>query len=180
MSWRPEFEAALHVFASVTAEIEARGFAPPILVGGAAVELYSQSVISTGDFDIVTARDDLLEAVLREHGFVRPSGPGLMTRGWIHPDLKLGFEVVGSLLLDGKAEHDRVRLIAVSDTTHFVVIGIEDLIADRMGQFHSGSAPEMRDQARGLFDLYHDLDERYLERRIREETLDQYGIDALR
>ena len=177
--YRPEFEAALIVFARVSETIEARGFAPPILVGGAAVELYSGSAIATGDFDVVTAREDVFEAALREHGFVRPRGAGALTRGWIHEDLKLGFEIVGTSLLDGKAERDRVRMIAVSDTAQFAVISVEDLIADRMAQYHSGSAPEMLGQAQTLFRLYPSEDISYLDLRIREETSNDYGIADL-
>ena len=109
--WRPEFEAALELFASVSATVVQRGFAAPVPVGGAAVELYSGSAIATGDFDLVTARQDIVEQALQDHGFVKPRGPGRLTRGWIHPELKLGFEVVGSMLLKGRAEQARVRLI---------------------------------------------------------------------
>ena len=177
--YRPEFEAALIIFAKVSEAIESRGFAAPVLVGGAAVELYSGSAIATGDFDVVTARDDIFEDVLFAHGFVRPTGAGIMTRGWVHPDLQLGFEIVGSTLLDGKAEHDRVRLIDIASGEHFAVISVEDLIADRMGQYHSGSAPDMLGQARALFRLYQGEDISYLERRIREETSNDYGIAEL-
>ena len=55
-----------------------------------------------------------------------------------------------------------------------------DLIADRMGQYASGSAPEMLQQARDLFGLSLELDMPYLERRIREETMGDHGIDDLR
>lgn len=176
--FRPEFEAALCVFAEISQAVEAAGFQPPVLVGGAAVELYSGSTIATGDFDVVTGRQDVFERALREHGFAKPAGAGLLTRGWVHPGLKLGFEVVGSSLLDGKADRDRVQLIAVAGE-RFAVIAVEDLIADRMGQFHSGTAPDMLGQARTLFRLYQDADTIYLERRIREETLNEYGIAKL-
>jgi len=177
--FRPEFEAALQLFAKITEEIEAAGFQPPILVGGAAVELYSGSMIATGDFDVVTSRQDVLETALQHHGFVKPSGPGKSTRGWIHPELRLGFEVVGSSLMDGKADRSRVLLIDVADGEHFAVIAVEDLIADRMGQYHSGTAPEMLEQAKSLFKLYQGEDISYLERRIREETSNEYGIAEL-
>lgn len=177
--YRPEFEAALLVFGKVSKAVESAGFQPPVLVGGAAVELYSGSMIATGDFDVVTARQDVLEAALKEHGFIKPSGPGMMTRGWIHPDLKLGFEVVGTALMDGLADRDRVRLIDTGDGEQFSVISVQDLIADRMGQHHSGTAPEMLEQARILFSLYRNEDISYMERRIREETANEYGIADL-
>lgn len=177
--YRPEFEAALHAFAVVSEEIGRAGFAKPVLVGGAAVELYSGGAIATGDFDVVTARHDVFEAALLRRGFVKPTGAGRMTRGWIHPDLRMGFEVVGSVLLDGHAEADRVRLVEPVDGVGFAVISVEDLIADRMGQYHSGSAPDMLAQAKVLFDLYQDVDLGYLERRIREETCNDHGIAHL-
>ena len=107
--YRPEFAAALEIFAAVSEHMDAQGIRPPILVGGAAAELYSGSTLATGDFDVI-ARQDAFEAALRSHGFVRPSGPGMLTRGWIHPDLQLGFEIVGSTLLDGLA--DRARALS--------------------------------------------------------------------
>jgi len=116
---------------------------------------------------------------LRGSGFIRPFGDRQVTRGWIHPDLRLGFEIVGRTLLDGKADRDRVQLIEVQDGEHFLVIAVEDLIADRMGQYHSGSAPDMLGQARTLFSLYQDADLMYLERRIREETSNEYGLSEL-
>jgi hypothetical protein len=51
------------------------------------------------------------------------------------------------------------------------------MIADRMGQYASGTAPEMREQAQILLRLYPDADRAYLERRIREETLGDHGIE---
>lgn len=178
-TFRPEFEAALCVFAQVSAAIEAAGYARPILVGGAAVELYSGSGIATGDFDVVTVRQDIFERTLQAHGFIRPSGPGQWLRGWIHPDLGLGFEVVADNLLGGHADKDRVRLIEISEAGLFAVISVEDLIADRMGQYHSGTANDMLGQARTLFALYPDADLDYMERRIREETLNDHGIADL-
>ena len=116
---------------------------------------------------------------MAQHGFVRPKGAGLSLRGWIHPDLKLGFEVVGSRLLDGLADNDLLRVIEVGDHGAVAVISVEDLIADRMGQFASGSANEMLDQAKALFKLSKGLDRDYMDRRIREETAQDYGVQDL-
>jgi hypothetical protein len=59
------------------------------------------------------------------------------------------------------------------------VISLEDMIADRMGQFVSGTAPEMPGQARILFTLHPDTDHAYLDRRIHEETFGDHGIASL-
>ena len=178
-AFRPEFEAALRLFAQVSEAMVTAGYNRPILVGGAAVELYSGSGIVTGDFDVITARQDIFEHELRQFGFIKPSGPGKSTRGWIHPDLGLGFEVVADNLLGGHADRDRVRLIATTPDHKFAVIAVEDLIADRMGQYHSGTAPDMLGQARALFALYPDADLAYMERRIRFETQQDHGFADL-
>ena len=53
-------------------------------------------------------------------------------------------------------------------------------IADRIGQFASGAAPEMLGQAQTLFILYKDADHSSMERRIREETFGTNGIADLK
>lgn len=179
-AYRPEFEAALRLFARVSEAMKARGFLAPVLVGGAAVEIYSLSAIATGDFDISTGAQDAFEEELQRHSFIRPSGPGMATRGWIHPELKLGFEVVSSTLLDGMADRDRVEVIDFSPDGEVAVLSVEDIIADRMGQFASGSAPAMREQAQRLFILHNDADFDYMDRRIRYESGGDYGVADLK
>jgi hypothetical protein len=179
-AYRPQFEAALRLFARVSETMKARGFDAPILVGGAAVEIYSLSAISTGDFDISTGRQAEFEEELQKVGFVRPSGPGIATRGWIHPDLQLGFEVVSGSLLDGMADRERVRLLDLVGDGTASIISLEDMIADRMGQYASGTAREMLQQAKTMFTLYPDADLDYMEQRIRYETAGEYGVETLK
>ena len=177
--YRPQFEAALRMFAKATAVMVSQGFEAPILVGGGSVEFFSASALTTGDFDIATARQEEFEAALRSLGFVKPSGPGRATRGWIHPDLALGFEVVSRTLLGGLADRDRALLVDFGADGVAKIIAVEDIIADRMGQFASGTAPEMRDQAALLLALHDGVDRRYLDRRVREETVGDYGIEDI-
>lgn len=178
--YRPEFEAALRLFARISAEMQRRGFQRPVLVGGAAAEFWSSSAISTGDFDLCSSRQDALEEEMVRAGFVRPSGAGQMLKGWIHPDLKLGFEVVADVPMDGNIARDMLVLVEnFTEDGAFVVISVEDLIADRMGQWASGTAADRLEQARKLFALHPKVDRVYLERRIREETMGEHGIEAL-
>ena len=177
--YRPEFEAALRLLARISLAMDTQGQRPPVLVGGAAVELYTRGAINTGDFDLSCGRQDLLEQLMRQSGFVRPSGAGTATRGWIHPELKLGFEVVSDVLLDGMADRAMIQVIDLEPDGAVAVIAPEDIIADRMGQYASGSAPEMLGQARALFVLCEGLDMDYMERRIREETGGDHGVQDL-
>ena len=175
--YRPEFEAALRLFALMSQEMAEAGYSRPVLVGGAAVEYYSASAINTGDFDLCTPRQQKFEVIMQRHGFIRPFGRGVATRGWIHPALALGFEIVASVPMDGSVDADHILLLEdFSDAGGFAIISVEDLIADRMGQYHSGSAPEMLGQARALLDLHPEADLGYLERRIRFETGGDHGV----
>lgn len=159
--------------------MRARQLPAPVLVGGAAVEIYSKGAINTGDFDIVTPWQLEFEEELGRLGFIRPRGQGVATRGWVHPDLGLGFEVVSDSLLDGAADRQRVQLIDLGEDGTVAVISLEDMIADRLGQYASGTAPEMLEQARRLFALHADADREYMERRIRHESAGDYGIEVL-
>jgi hypothetical protein len=104
----------------------------------------------------------------------------MATRGWGHPQLKLGFECVSDTLLDGMAERDMVQVVELGDAGDVAVIAPEDIIADRMGQYASGSAPDMLGQARALFALCEGLDMDYMARRIAEETAGTYGLQDLK
>lgn len=178
--WRPEFVAALRLLARASEAMAARGLGRPVLVGGGAVEFYTGSALMTGDIDVTTPSQPEFEEELLRLGFVKPSGAGRSLRGWIHPELRLGLEVVGSSPMGGGLDPGRLRLVRPpEEAARFRIIAVEDMIADRMGQFASGTAPEMRGQAQTLLSLYPDLDRDYLERRIRDETLDEHGIEDI-
>ncbi len=175
--YRPQFEEALRLFARVSEAMHLKDLPRPILVGGAAAELYSTSALTTGDFDICTPYQPELETEMQLHGFIRPSGAGSMLKGWIHPDFKLGFEVVADVPMDGNVDRAHIRLVQpIGEPALFRVISVEDLIADRMGQSASGTARDRIDQARLLLKLHPDADLEYLERRIKEESAGDYGV----
>ena len=151
------------------------------LVGDAAAEYYSGSAITTGDFDLCTPMQPVFEEELQSYGFIRPAGAGKSLRGWIHPELGLGFEVVANVPMDGSVDADHIVLIENFGVDgSFAIISVEDLIADRMGQFASGTARDRIDQARALLLLNPDADMVYLEKRIREESFGDYGIEDIR
>lgn len=151
-----------------------------MLVGGGAVEFYTGSAVMTGDIDVTSPAQPELEEELRKLGFVRPSGPGKSTRGWVHPDLGLGFEIVGDDPMDGHVPRSRLTMLkAIPGEPEMVVLGIEDMIADRMGQYASGAARDMLGQARTLFGLNFAMDLDYLEARICEESAGDHGIEDL-
>ena len=177
LPWRPEFIDALRMLALVSEALAARGLPRPVLVGGGAVEFYTGSAVMTGDIDITTPVQPELEEELQRLGFVRPSGPGKSTRGWVHPDLGFGFEVVGNSPMSHAPDEVRVRLVQPADGEPGLrMLSVEDLIADRMGQYASGTAREMLDQARQLLHLVSEGNRDYLDQRIRTETMGDYGV----
>ena len=180
-TYRREFQQALAVLARVFDRVVELGGSRPVIVGGASVEFYTVSDVRTGDVDIVTAADKQFEQAMREAGFRRPMGPGVLTRGWIHDDLGLGVEVVGSTLMDGAADRHRVRVVQIG-AGHVSFLSLEDIIADRMGQYVSDRThgADMIGQAKALLDLGGNVDEAYLDRRIREETTDGCSLETLR
>ncbi|ATY33986.1 hypothetical protein [Sphingomonas psychrotolerans] len=179
--YRPEFIAALRLFARISQTLHERRLPRPILVGGAAAELWSTSAVTTGDFDICTSVQPELEEAMRRENFVRPSGAGQLLRGWVHPELKLGFEIVANVPMDGNVDAAHIRLVqAIGETALFRVISVEDLIADRMGQYASGTAPDRLEQAQLLLALHPDVDLDYLDRRICEESGGDFGIEDVR
>jgi len=179
MPWRPELIAALRLLAEVSEAMHRRGLPRPILVGGAAVEYWSGSAVMTGDVDLTSPVQPELEEELTRRGFTKPEGLGHTPLGWVHPDLGLGFEVVASTPMDGTVDYRRLVLVEEIGDAPLVLLPVEDLIADRMGQYASGAAPEMLTQARTLFRLHSATDLTYLERRIREETIGDHGVEDL-
>lgn len=182
MAYRPEFLKGLSLLVEAMEEMAIRGLPRPVLVGGAAVELWTGSSVTSGDFDLVSQHQKTLEEILLAKGFVRPKGPGALLRGLHHPELGLGIEVVSGSVLDGAVPPDRLVTVELETGGKLVVISVEDIIADRLGQYaaHEASHREMLEQAIQLHRLAEDLDVSYLDRRIREETAGTYDLAFLR
>ena len=159
--FRPAFIEALSLLARACDEVAAKGFERPILVGGAAVEFHTGSAVVSGDFDFVAEDQRAFEDALISYGFRREDRPGWLLRGLYHPELSLGVEFVSGLLFDGRSDVQRVQLVEIVDGKAVAIAPVEDLIADRLGQYASGTAPEMLGQAIKLFQLADRLDEAY-------------------
>ncbi len=143
----------------------------PVIVGGAAVSFYTNGQILSGDFDLVADVD--FEGALLAEGFRKEDRPGWLLRGYYHVDApKYGFELVSGSLFDGRTDNDKLRPILVANDAMVIFPPIEDLIADRLGQYASSrnTDTEMLSQAQLLKSLALECDEAYLRRRIIEES----------
>jgi hypothetical protein len=94
---------------------------PPVLAGGAAVELYTAGAYTTGDLDFIGDVTDEVAESLREAGFEREG------RHWIHRKAELFVEFPGSAL----QAHERTGIVKVG---RFSVLAMspEDMIVDRL------------------------------------------------
>jgi hypothetical protein len=160
--------------------VVAAGHARPVLVGGGAVEFYTGGTITSGDFDLVTGAQSALEAALVEVGFRREDRAGRLLRGLYHPTLAIGVEVVSGTLFDGSTDRGRILIVEIGGH-ELALPPVEDMIADRMGQHAATSrgVPEMLQQAVALFLLAEEVDQTYLDRRIRDETVGRFGLADL-
>jgi hypothetical protein len=180
--FRPEYLQALALFARACEDFVKNGYPRPVLVGGGAVEFHTGGAVVSGDFDFVAAARQAFEETLISYGFKREDRAGRLLRGLYHPELGLGAEIVSKPLFDGLSDVHRVQLVEIVDGKAVAIAPIEDLIADRMGQYLSTSnrVPEMLDQAIKLLRLADRLDADYLDKRIRDETHGELGLPDLR
>lgn len=96
----------------------------PILVGGAAVEYYTQGGYSTADIDLVAEGGSDLLQVMEALGFER------MGKDFIHPKMKIYVEFPSRRLKTGELAH----LLRIGKK-NLRIISPEDLIVDRLCAF---------------------------------------------
>ena len=148
------------VFADITKRVKGE---KPILVGGSAVEFYTQGAYKSLDLDVI-AKKKYLEPVLKELGFKR-SG-----RHWYTGDVSL--EIVGA------ATKERIKTMKIGGH-EFKVIGVEDLIIDRLNACkHWNSELDCEQAAYLLAGYMEHVDEKYLRIRAGEEKVAE-SLDAL-
>lgn len=92
----------------------------PVLVGGAAVEVYTRALYTTVDLDFVAAGGESSAAALRALGFAQRG------RAWLRDDLGVIVELPSSSLAPAKSVSMRVG------SSKLEIISVEDLIVDRL------------------------------------------------
>jgi len=148
-------------------EVVERGGAAPIIVGGEAVELYTQGSYTTGDIDIKSA-PDVTEAILKEWGFMRAG------RAWLNKELDIYIDWLGSSLAEGEEAEKRVTTIRIAEGLEVRVISVEDLVIDRLGAFKWWGDMDSLLWARVLINVKKSidrLDEDYLRERAKKADL---------
>ncbi len=120
----PVKKRALFV-ALLAQEVAQRGGRSPIVVGGEALEIYTQGGYTTGDIDI-KGPASIINEVLLEWGFSKKG------RVWFHEELDVYVGWLGEALDEGSEAEKRVTTVVVGDGLEVKVISVEDLIIDRL------------------------------------------------
>jgi hypothetical protein len=130
---------------SASEDVASAGLPRPVLVGGAAVEVWTNGRYVSGDFDLVTPDSEPIERALIARGFRREDRAGCLLRGLYHPTLGIGIEFVSGRLFAGRSDSSRLWSFHLGDQKRVVVIPPEDVIADRLGQ-HAATSGNDRTQ----------------------------------
>ena len=131
----------------------------PILVGGGALEFYTAGGYSTSDVDLAMPSGAEVDATFADMGFTKEG------RYWVRSDLDLLIEAPAPAGLPGEnAPRTEIEI----EGLRIVVIGVEDLLLDRLrGWVHWQSNEDQR-WARRLALLYADrIDWPYLRDRCK-------------
>jgi hypothetical protein len=154
--------------AILSREIAERGGKAPIAVGGEAVELYTQGSYTTGDIDI-KAPLEMTRGILKEWKFAKKG------RTWFREDLDLYVDWLGSSLDEGEEAENRVTIIKMAEGLEVRVIGIEDLVIDRLNAAKWWGDVDSLMWAKVLLGIKRKLrrkiDLKYLRKRAQEEDV---------
>lgn len=141
----------------ITRRLEEKGKPAPVLIGGLALSYYTREVYFTADIDLAYADREALDEVLRELGFAKKG------RYWVHQGLDIAVEAPASGLAGEESQRETVEL---EGGLSCVVIGLEDLIIDRLNACQHWKSEVDCEMAELLIARYgEELDWPYLEKK---------------
>ncbi len=144
----------------------------PILVGGAAVEFYTAGGYATKDLALALPHCPEVDKAFADLGFTKEG------RYWYREDLDLLFEAPAKAGLPGETA-PRKRVLV--DGMEVVILGIEDLIIDRLRVWVHGQSDEDGRWARRLVLLYsEELDWGYLEEKTAPYAEEKVALAELK
>ena len=134
------------------------------VVGGQAVETYTAGQFRTGDIDIVTPDSKAAEQILKRIGFERE---GMI---WLNKALGLAIHIVGLFARNS----EKARIIHVGPYK-VRIVGVEDLIVDRLAAAKFWNSQVDLEQAKALWKGFRkQIDLQYLRRRARDEKVEDF------
>lgn len=136
----------------------------PIVVGGNAVEFYTLGGYATGDIDIVFPDNKIIDEVLAKWGFEKEG------RHWFNSSLDIVIEAPGSSLNGDLSKISEVKI----KTFKVYIIGIEDLIIDRLNAYTHWKSEDDGFWAKELIDLHKDkIDWDYLLKAAKDNKVEK-------
>jgi hypothetical protein len=133
------------------------------VVGGEAAEIYTFGKYESADIDIVTSGSIALREKLKEIGFQNQG------KDWWSEDLRIFLEITSSVLA---GDETRVKVIDLGDARSLRVIGVEDIILDRLAACKFWKYKEDCEVALDLMARYRkELDMRYLEETAKKNSV---------
>lgn len=150
----------------LTHKIQKRGLPPPILVGGSALEIYTAGKYSSGDIDIVSSCREEIKKILLDSGFFSQQG-----RYFVSEKLGMFIEIPDSTLA---GDYNKVKKLSISKNLEIFVIGIEDLIIDRLCACVFWRSENDCLHAKYLFHKFkNEIDIDYLKQKAKQEEVDK-------
>lgn len=122
LALRGRFSAYVELL-GVIDEIMAEHKIKPIVVGGMAIEIYTRCGYFVEDIDIMMKNSRLLKSVLDKLGFVERGNH------YFIPGIEVGVEI---LPMDSAIDLDKISVVRIPSGREIYVIGIEDLVLDRL------------------------------------------------
>lgn len=139
----------------------------PILVGGNALEFYTLGGYATADIDIIFPDNKLIDEVLKKWNFEKEG------RHWFRADLDIAIEAPGSTLA---GDPDKISEVEIKNFKVYI-IGIEDLIIDRLNAFVHWKSSQDGFWAKELMALHKDrIDWDYLLKSAKENKVEKAFI----
>ena len=152
----------LYVCALVAAALPQAKKLPYVIVGDNALEFYTLGAYATVDVDLVSARRTEIGNLLESWGFDQ------MGRHWHHVGLDIAIEIPDDVLAGSE---DKVTRVEIEDLIVYI-IGVEDLIIDRLGAYVHWDSTDDGNWAQELMALYQqDIDWTYLKTRAQTESV---------
>lgn len=154
------FKRQLYIIGVLTRVLE-KFNVKPVIVGGFALEFYTTGGYNTGDIDLVFPDYELLSKIMADLGFKKAG------RHWISRELDVFIEAPGSNLTEGEKRHlSRVEI----DDLNVYLIGVEDLLIDRMNAYVHWKSKDDGYWVKELIAMHKGkIDRKYLLKRCKED-----------
>lgn len=168
------FEKMVQVAAILTKLLENKQIRS-VIVGGLAVEIYTRSDYTTVDIDMIVSDRELAGQILVQLGF------SVEGRHWYHEKLMVSIEIPNDILED--ADDSKVTEIQINNDLKVYVIGIEDIILERLRACVHRKSSSDCEWGKRMFLLHHDrLDIEYMKEMSKKDLtrnlLDQWIIET--